>query len=199
MHIEGRSVLFTALLFFFNKSIVETLISKPIRLNRLPSPGREFIFGRVRSKSFVTFRMEFQEFWDIEIAQGVASLITGYLIAILYRLQLDVQFCIISKDCPRAKDTVRFIPSYHQSLCIPRPQMPAFHDRDNAIDMPANSIATNHTLCTIPCHQTPRKLFIPTDARRISTNDNTSHERKVNTQNSDNFRYGFADRRVAFS
>jgi hypothetical protein len=62
---------------------------------------------------------------------------------------------------------------------------PAFRGRDNATNMPANSIATNPSLCTIPCHQTPRKPFIPTDARRkalmITPNMNAINNTKVPT------------------
>jgi hypothetical protein len=112
----------------------------------------------------------------------------------------NIQFGIIAKAYHSAKATMRFIPSqkrgrhlpsHHKSLCTPRRKCQLFMI-ENALHMPANSIATNHSLCTIPCHKTPRKLFIPTDTRQIRTYDNTKHERKLNTQNSDNFRYGAA-------
>jgi hypothetical protein len=96
-----------------------------------------------------------------------------------------------SYDAIHSLPKERHPPSHHKSLCIPRRKCHIFMI-ENAPHMPANSIATNHSSCTIPCHQTPRKLFIPTDARQIRTNDNTKHERKLITQNSDNFRHGAA-------
>jgi hypothetical protein len=96
-----------------------------------------------------------------------------------------------SYDAIHSLPKERHPPSHHKSLCIPRRKCHIFMI-ENAPHMPANSIATNHSPCTIPCHQTPRKLFIPTDARQIRTNENTKHKRKLITQNSDNFRHGAA-------